>query len=62
MKGQLWVEGGEDFHRAIVQPTLLLHGEDDKLEPAEATMEMHQVRKLVIAIHVVSCTMRKHPN
>ena len=43
MKGQLWVEGGEEFHRAIVQPTLLLHGEDDKLEPAEATMEMHQV-------------------
>ena len=44
MKGQVWEEGDEEFHRCITQPTLLLHGEEDRLEAAEATVEMKKVR------------------
>lgn len=43
MKGQVWNEGGEEYHRCIAQPVLLLHGECDQLELASNTQVMHEV-------------------
>jgi len=48
MYGQEWEDGDESFHRHIHQHTLLIHGEDDKLESLGGTMCMLNVCRSVL--------------
>ncbi|XP_067933523.1 protein ABHD8-like [Watersipora subatra] len=65
MKGQVWEEGDENFHRWLAQPTLLLHGEDDRLEPFAGTMEMHHIlqkSEIYCIPHAGHMIMMEHPS
>ena len=44
MNGQMWPAGGEDFHLWINVPTLIIHGEQDKLISLEEEQEMLKVK------------------
>ena len=46
MKGQVWPDGDELYHRWLNMPTLLLHGKYDKFITIEEEIQMSKVRKL----------------
>ena len=45
MKGQVWKAGLEDFHRNLLQPFLLIEGENDSFVPLEDALDMLKVIK-----------------
>ena len=43
MMGQDWLEGGLEYHMMLNVPTLIIHGEQDKLVSIEEEEEMERV-------------------
>lgn len=43
MNGQIWLAGGDDYHRLLTTKTLLIYGRQDKLVMYEEELEMQKV-------------------
>ena len=50
MNGQVWPEGGTEYHEWITSPTLIIHGQHDQLISLEEEKHMQAVKLSIVYI------------